>query len=110
PALVVSLGYKPPTSQERICAMSCRFKASALLMSAVLFLLTTACSSPVNRENYGKLTIGMDYGEVVELLGTPDRSESSLTIQSCEWGTPPKTISIKFVADKVVFFSSEGLE
>jgi hypothetical protein len=90
--------------------MSCRFKASALLMSAVLFFLSTACSSPVNRENYGKLTIGMDYGEVVELLGTPDRSESSLTIQSCEWGTPPKTISIKFVADKVVFFSSEGLE
>lgn len=80
-------------------------------MALILLLATlVACSSPVNKANYDKLKMGMDYKEVVALLGTPDQSETAMGATSCVWGKPPATISVKFIADKVVFFNAEGLK
>lgn len=68
----------------------------------------TACSK-VNRENYDKLRMGMDYKEVVQLLGEPERCESLVSAKSCTWGEAPKTITVQLIGDKVILFQGEGL-
>ncbi|MEN8260766.1 MAG: hypothetical protein ABFS02_09315 [Pseudomonadota bacterium] len=90
-------------------------KLSALLRSipktTLVALSLTALSGcdKVNRENYDKLKMGMEYKEVITLLGEPQSCQSILTAKSCVWGKPPKTIDIKLIAGKVVLFSNEGL-
>ncbi|WP_022947934.1 DUF3862 domain-containing protein [Methylohalobius crimeensis] len=73
-----------------------------------LTLLLAACSK-VTPENYQNLELGMDYQEVVKLLGEPDECEAVLNAESCTWGKPKKNIKVRFISDKVVLFSSEGL-
>ncbi|HUL12571.1 MAG TPA: hypothetical protein VLU73_10415 [Methylococcaceae bacterium] len=65
--------------------------------------------SKIDKENYDKLKVGMGYDEVVQLLGDPAQCESVVGVKSCTWGEPPKTITIRLIADKVVLFQSEGL-
>jgi hypothetical protein len=75
-----------------------------------LLLSLAACSNAVNKANYDKLAMGMDYQEVVALLGPPDQSQTAMGVTNCVWGKPPRTINVKFIADKVVFFGAEGLK
>lgn len=86
--------------------------AAASLLGALLLLLS-ACSK-VTQENYDKLTMGMKYSEVVELLGEPDSCKELMQIKQCVWGNASKedesTISINFVGNNVVLFSSAGLQ
>jgi hypothetical protein len=79
---------------------------------AVILGLTVAglaACSKINKENYDKLKMGMDYPEVVKLLGEPTKCDGLLGAKSCTWGEAPKTIKIQLVADKVILFESEGL-
>jgi len=43
-------------------------------------------------------------------LGKPAEAKDALGTKSCVWGKGDKTISIKFVADKVVYHSAKGLQ
>jgi hypothetical protein len=78
------------------------------LCMALLFL-AIGCSKITN-ENYAKIETGMSYDEVVAILGPPDEVDDVLGTKSAVWGKDPKTISIKFIADKVVFRSAKGLD
>lgn len=78
-------------------------------MLIVLMLVSVFACSKINRENYDKLEIGMEYDKVVSILGEPASCEAILTAKRCIWGKPPKTIDIKLIADKVVLFSNKGL-
>jgi len=71
-------------------------------------LILLGCSK-ITQENYNKLKIGMDYNEVLEILGKPDQCESVLNIKNCIWKESSKSITIKIIADKVVFLSSHGI-
>ena len=77
------------------------------------FLLLVAVAlvscSKLTKENYDKVKLGMDYNEVVEIIGDPEKCDSLLNAKNCIWGDESKSIEIKFVADKVVFTSSKGL-
>ena len=75
----------------------------------VLAILAAFGCSKLSQENYDKLSVGMDYQEVIELLGNPDECKSVLNAKNCIWGDSSKNITIKIVADKVVFLSSTGL-
>ena len=75
-----------------------------LFMSIALF----GCSK-LTRENYDKIKVGMDYQEVVSIIGEPDECDSALGAKSCTWGSDNKNITIKFIADKVVVPSMKGL-
>jgi len=55
------------------------------------------------------LKIGMEYDAVVDVLGSADECDSALNAKNCTWGDENKNINIKFVANKVVFFTSKGL-
>jgi hypothetical protein len=81
---------------------------SVLLVLCAVLLVCTGCSK-LSRGNYDKLKMGMSYEEVTALLGKTSTCDSAMGAKSCTWGSEQKNISVKFVADKVVFFSSKGL-
>jgi Domain of Unknown Function with PDB structure (DUF3862) len=85
---------------------------AASLLGAFLLLLS-ACSK-ATQENYDKLTMGMKYSEVIEILGEPDSCKELMQIKQCVWGDASNengpSISINFVGNNVVLFSSTGLQ
>lgn len=85
-----------------------RRTAGVLLLIAGMLLNLAACSR-VTQENYRKLQVGMEYAEVTQILGEPSRCASVLTAKTCDWGRKDRMITIQFIADKVVFFSSKGM-
>ena len=79
-----------------------------LVILCISTVMISGCSK-VNKENYEKISMGMDYKEVVAILGNPDSSEDILTGKSCTWGNETKNINIKFVANKTVLYKGKGL-
>jgi len=47
----------------------------------------------VNRENYDKVKVGMEYFQVIELIGEPDKCDAALGMKNCVWGMGLKTSS-----------------
>ncbi|HLF96133.1 MAG TPA: hypothetical protein VI457_03235 [Methylococcaceae bacterium] len=77
-----------------------------ILLFALLSLI--GCSK-VTQENYDKLKMGQTYGDVEAILGKPDQCEAVLVAKNCRWGKEPKVITVNFVGDKVILFTSSGL-
>ena len=77
---------------------------AALMVSLIL----TGCSK-VSRENYDKVKVGMEYSQVIELIGNPDKCDAALGMKNCIWGNETKNISINFIAEKVALPSMKGL-
>lgn len=71
-------------------------------------VLITGCSK-VNGENYARLRVGMNYDEVVAILGKADDCDAVLGARSCVWQSGKKRIKVQLVGDKVLLFSAEGL-
>lgn len=82
----------------------------AIILIFCLFpmLILLGCSK-INQKNFDKLKAGMEYDEVLKILGKPDNCESVLNMKNCTWEESSKTIKIIIVADKVVFLSSQGI-
>ncbi|MDD3619355.1 MAG: hypothetical protein RBR09_10230 [Desulfobulbaceae bacterium] len=83
-------------------------KTAGLIIIASLLFLLAACSR-VTQENYRRLQVGMEYSEVTAVLGKPSRCDSVLTAKTCDWGKKDRMITVRFVGDKAVFFSSRGI-
>jgi hypothetical protein len=73
-----------------------------------LFLML-GCSK-VTQENYKKITPGMNYDAVVNILGKPNSCDSVANSTSCVWGSISKNIKVRFVNNRAVVISSQGLE
>lgn len=73
-------------------------------------LAMLAGCSKLTKENYDKLSTGMDMTEVEAIIGSPDSCDEAMGAQACVWGDDEKNIKVKLVADKAVFFSNEGLQ
>jgi alkyl hydroperoxide reductase subunit AhpC len=80
----------------------------AVVLCAVL-LICAGCGRTVNKAAYNKLKIGMSYEEVIKILGSANTCDATMGAKSCLWGNEQKNISVKFIADMVVFFTSKGL-
>jgi len=78
----------------------------ALFIFSSIFLLD--CSK-LTQENYEKIKLGMQYEEVVDILGQAQECDSSIGVTNCRWESNGKYIKIQFIADKVVLFSAKGL-
>ncbi len=72
-------------------------------------ILLVGCSR-LSRENYDKLRVGMEYKEVVAILGKPDTCSDTLVAKSCTWGNERKYITINFIGDKVILYLSKNLK
>ena len=86
-----------------------RLKAAGAASVAVCLLLAAASCSKVTKENYDRLKIGMEYSEVVDILGNPGECSAVLSIRDCTWGDDDRSINVKMVGDEVFFISSKGL-
>ncbi len=80
-----------------------------LIIAALMFSLILAGCSKVNRENYDKVKVGMEYSQMIELLGEPDKCDAALGMKNCVWGNETKNITISFIAEKVALPSMKGL-
>lgn len=80
-----------------------------IVLCGAIGFLASGCSKVTN-DNYARIETGMRYDEVVAILGPPDEVTDVVGTKSAVWGKAPKTISVKFVADKVVFRSAKGLD
>jgi hypothetical protein len=80
---------------------------SILAMGVVLLML--GCSR-VTLENYNKLSVGMSYEEVSQLLGSPERCDDMMGVRACQWGDEKRSIHVNFIAGKVLLFSSSNLQ
>lgn len=76
---------------------------------AILATLIFGCSR-LTQENYDKLKMGMEYKEVVSLLGKPDNCSNTLVAKNCMWGNEQKNITVSFIGDQIILYSSKSIK
>ena len=74
-----------------------------------LILLAAAGCDKLTMDNYNKIKGGMTYNEVTGILGSPDKCNDIIGMRSCVWGDEKKSITVSFVADKVLLFSANNI-
>jgi len=79
-----------------------------MFVGLFLFVFFMGCSK-LSKENYDKIKVGMDFQQVVKVIGEPDKCDAAIGTKSCIWGTDQKNIKIKFIADKVILPTMKGI-
>lgn len=79
------------------------------ILSICILLAMQGCGQ-VTLENYNKISVGMSYDEVAELIGSPDECDDLMGVRSCLWGDEKRSINVNFVRDKALIFSSRNLQ
>ncbi len=79
------------------------------LIGLILLAALLGCSK-LTVQNYGKITVGMPYDEVVKLIGTPDKCDDVMGLRSCNWGDEKQSAAVSFASDKALLFSSKNLK
>jgi hypothetical protein len=51
----------------------------------------------------------MPYSEVERILGAPSKCSDVLTVRSCIWGDDKRHITVNFVADQAILYTSENI-
>ena len=77
---------------------------------AMGLLLGMLGCSKLTLENYDKITTGMTYEEVTQLIGTPETCDDVLGVRNCTWGDDKRSVSVSFVGGQVLLFSSSNLK
>ena len=79
-----------------------------LVVALSLLAMLLGCSK-LTMENYSKIKMGIGYGEVVEILGKPDSCSEALFVRNCVWGNEEKNITVNFMGEKAVLFTSRNI-
>jgi hypothetical protein len=79
-----------------------------IVIVLLLLAMLTGCSK-LTMENYSKIRMGSEYAEVARILGKPDNCSEALFIRTCIWGNERKNITVSFVGDKAVLFTSSNI-
>ena len=79
---------------------------TAMAMTVMLLL---GCSK-LTLENYNKISMGMPYDEVAQLIGKPVSCDNLMGVRSCQWGDDSHAVRVNFVSGKVLLFSSSKLQ
>jgi hypothetical protein len=86
-----------------------RKRFSCFIITLIAALLLVMGCSKLTKDNYNKLSMGMNYDEVISILGEADECSGAVGVQNCTWGGGEKYIKVNFIAKKVVLFSAKGL-
>jgi hypothetical protein len=78
-------------------------------MVAVIIVLIVAGCSKLTMKNYNKLKAGMNYNEVVNTIGSPDKCSDMLGMRNCVWGDEKRSVTITFAGDRVLVFSANNI-
>lgn len=84
-------------------------RLTLLMLAALMTSFILAGCSKLTNENYSKIKVGMDYEQVIQIIGEPDKCDAALGTKSCIWGNEQKNIKVKFVADKVMVPTMKGI-
>lgn len=79
-----------------------------MLLAAAMILSGAGCSR-LTKQNYDKIRMGQDYGEVTAILGDDATCSAAMGAKSCTWGDDEKNITVKFIAGKVVLMTCTGI-
>ena len=80
-----------------------------MIVLLVLVAMLPGCSK-LTVDNYAKIKTGIEYSEVVNILGNPDSCSEALFVKSCIWGNEQKNITVNFVSDKAILSSSRNIK
>jgi hypothetical protein len=80
-----------------------------MMVLLVMLAMLLGCSK-LTVDNYEKIKTGIEYSEVVRILGKPDSCSEALFVKGCVWGNEQKNISVSFVNDKVILSSSRNIK
>ena len=80
-----------------------------MIVLMVLVVMLSGCSK-LTVENSAKIKTGVEYSEVVRILGKPDSCSEALFVKGCVWGNEQKNISVSFVNDKVILSGSRNIK
>jgi hypothetical protein len=61
-------------------------------------------------DNYSRISVGMPYAEVTELIGDPERCDDALGVRNCQWGDEERSVQVSFVGGKAILFASRNLK
>ncbi len=79
------------------------------VMAMSLLLVVLGCSK-LTLDNYNKITSGMTYEEVTQLIGSPDTCDDVMGVRNCTWGNERRSVNVSFLGGKVLLFSSSNLK
>jgi hypothetical protein len=85
--------------------MLVRMRLAVVLVALVMLV---GCSK-LTMENYAKIKVGLGYSEVIKILGKPDSCSEALFVRNCIWGNEQQNITVNFVGDKVILFTSKNI-
>lgn len=80
-----------------------------IIVALLIFSVVLVGCSKLTQENYDKIEVGMDYQQVMVVIGKPDKCDAAFGTKNCIWGNEKRNITIKFIADKVVLPTMKGL-
>jgi len=80
-----------------------------MIVLLVVVVILAGCSK-LTVDNYAKIKTGIEYSEVVNILGKPDSCSEALFVKSCIWGNEQKNITVNFVSDKAILSSSRNIK
>jgi len=80
-----------------------------VIIALSLLAMLVGCSK-LTVENYSKIKMGIEYSEVVMILGKPDNCSETLFVRNCVWGNEQRNITVNFVGGKVALFSSKNIK
>jgi hypothetical protein len=75
----------------------------------VLIAMLAGCSK-LTADNYARIKTGVEYGEVVRILGKPDSCSEVVFVKSCVWGDEQKNITVSFMGDKTILTASKNIK
>jgi len=81
-------------------------KKTLVILSA---LALVACSK-LTVANYDKLSMGMNYQQVTDIIGKPVSCDEVIGTRTCQWGDETANIHATFVTDKAIAFTHKGLK
>jgi hypothetical protein len=78
------------------------------IVLAVAAVMLAGCSK-LTMDNYTKVKTGLEYSQVVAIIGKPDSCSEALFVKSCVWGDEQKNITVNFVSDKVMLATCRNI-
>ena len=93
-----------PEKERNDSMRKCMYRLMAFAVIAML----SGCSK-LTMENYAKIRMGLKYADVVKILGKPDSCSEALIARSCVWGNDQKNITVNFMGETVVLFTSKNI-
>lgn len=79
-----------------------------MIMLLALIAMLFGCSK-LTMDNYAKIKTGIEYSDVVTILGKPDSCSGALFVKNCVWGDEQQNITVNFVGDKVILSTSKNI-